>query len=106
MIFFGLFNKVDINEGVKNFEGTSGAILLDVRTAEEYREGHIAKSINIPLQNIRKIEGMSLNKNTPIFVHCLSGARSSQATASLKGMGFTKVTNIGGISSYSGRIER
>ena len=46
------------------------------------------------------------NKGTPIFVHCLSGARSRQATAILQQMGYTNVKNIGGISSYAGKVER
>ena len=46
------------------------------------------------------------NKATPIFVHCLSGARSRQAAAILKQMGYTNVKNIGGISAYAGKVER
>jgi len=41
MFFFDLFKQPDVNQGVKEFQKTSGAVLLDVRTPAEYRSGHI-----------------------------------------------------------------
>ena len=82
------------------------AVLLDVRTPDEYRQGHIPGSKNVPLQSIDKVTVMINNKATPIFVHCLSGARSRQAAAILQQMGYTNVKNIGGISAYAGKVER
>ena len=49
MALINMPGSADINDGVKEFEGTEGAVLLDVRTADEYAEGHIPGSINIPL---------------------------------------------------------
>mgnify|MGYP002801709269 CR=1 FL=1 len=92
--------------GVKEYSTTDSAVLLDVRTPDEYRQGHIPGSKNVPLQSIDKVAGMIDNKATPIFVHCLSGARSRQAAAILKQMGYTNVKNIGGISAYAGKVER
>lgn len=54
MDLFSLFKKTDINEGVRLFLDTRPAVLLDVRTKEEYAQGHIKRSINIPLQEIEK----------------------------------------------------
>ncbi|MGN1189766.1 MAG: rhodanese-like domain-containing protein [Candidatus Ornithospirochaeta sp.] len=106
MGFFDFLKGPDINEGVKEFRETDGTVLIDVRTPEEYREGHIPESMNIPLQSINKVTRIIDDKSTPIFVHCLSGARSRQATNILKQLGYTNVKNIGGISSYKGKIER
>ena len=106
MSFFDLFKQPDVNRGVEEYQSTSGAVLLDVRTPEEYRQGHIPGSKNVPLQSIDKVAGMIDNKATPIFVHCLSGARSRQAAAILEQMGYTNVKNIGGISAYAGKVER
>ncbi len=103
----GLFNFLhtpDINEGVKEFQNTKDAVLLDVRTTEEYSEGHIDGSINIPLQNIRNISDVIKDKNTPLFVHCYSGSRSGQAVSYLSDVGYTNVKNIGGISAYRGKV--
>lgn len=96
----------DINQGVKEYSTTDGAVLLDVRTPDEYRQGHIPGSKNVPLQSISKVAGMIDNNSTPIFVHCLSGARSRQAAAILKQMGYINVKNIGRISAYAGKVER
>ena len=89
MSFFNFPEGPDINQGVKEYINTDGAVLLDVRTPDEYRQGHIPGSKNVPLQSISKVAGMIDNKSTPIFVHCLSGARSRQAAAILKQMGYT-----------------
>ena len=106
MGFFDFLKGPDINQGVKEFSATDGAVLLDVRTPDEYRQGHIPESKNVPLQSIDKVTVMINNKATPIFVHCLSGARSRQAAAVLQQMGYSNVKNIGGISAYTGKVER
>ena len=106
MRFFDFLKGPDINQGVKEYSTTDGAVLLDVRTPDEYRQGHIPGSKNVPLQSISKVAGVIDNKSTSIFVHCLSGARSRQAAAILKQMGYTNVKNIGGISAYAGKVER
>ena len=106
MGFFDFLKQPDINQGVEHYKTTSGAILLDVRTPQEYAEGHIPGSRNIPLQELDKTEKITEHKDTPLFVHCLSGGRSRQAAALLKQMGYTNVTNIGGIAGYHGKVER
>jgi len=106
MGLFGFLKQIDIHEGVEQYRKTSGAVLLDVRTPQEYAEGHIPGGRNLPLQSIDKAALIVDNKDTPLFVHCLSGARSRQATAALKQMGYTNVTNIGGIADYRGKVER
>lgn len=102
-MLFNLFTKKDINKGVEDWKKTDGAILLDVRTKEEYQNYHIEGSLNIPLQSLDSVENQIPDKNTPIFVHCLSGARSASAASILQKKGYTTITDIGGISSYKGQ---
>ena len=83
-MLFGLFHCKDINKGVKEWRETHGAVLLDVRTKAEYADSHIEGSINVPLDELGTIGRAVPDKETPIFVHCLSGARSSRAAAYLK----------------------
>ena len=106
MGFFDFFKQPDINQGVKEFRQREGALLLDVRTPQEYREGHIPGSKNVPLQQLDKISSVADNKNIPLFVYCYSGGRSRQAAAMLQRMGYSNVQNIGGITAYSGKVER
>lgn len=106
MGFFNFFKQPDINQSVKAYQAASGAILLDVRTPQEYRDGHIPGSKNVPLQTIDKVASVAENKDTVLYVYCQSGARSRQATSMLQHMGYTNVNNIGGIAAYSGKVER
>ncbi|MBE5760183.1 MAG: rhodanese-like domain-containing protein [Clostridiales bacterium] len=106
MGIFSFLMGNDINKGVEEYKSTTGAYLIDVRTREEYREGHIPESKNIPLHEIGQIGNLVTNKDTPLFVHCLSGGRSGEAVSVLKRMGYTKVKNIGGISAYTGKVEK
>ena len=106
MGFFDFFKQPDVNRGVEEYQSTSGAMLLDVRTPEEYRSGHIPGSRNISLQTIDRIGAVVENKDTALYVYCQSGARSRQAVGMLKQMGYTNVNNIGGIAAYAGKVER
>ena len=105
MGFFDFFKQADINQGVKEYKAAAGAVLLDVRTPQEYREGHIPGSKNVPLQSLDKVTNFVNNQDTPVFVYCHSGARSAQAVSVLEGMGYTNIKNIGGIAAYAGKVE-
>ena len=105
MGFFDLFRHPDINQGVEEYRAVPQAILLDVRTPEEYGGGHVPGSRNLPLQQIEKITAIAEKKETPLFVYCQSGARSRQAVSLLQRMGYENVNNIGGMSAYRGKVE-
>ena len=105
MGFFDFLKQPDINQGVKEFNQREGAILLDVRTSQEYRDGHIPGSKNLPLQAIDKAADLVENKDTVLYVYCYSGGRSRQAAGILQHMGYSNVNNIGGIAAYRGKVE-
>lgn len=102
MALFRFLKRPDINEGLKNFRATDGAVLIDVRTKEEYAERKIDGSINLPLDEIGQITSVVPDKSTPIFLHCRSGKRSGKAQKILTSMGYTNAINIGGIMNYKG----
>ena len=106
MGLFDMLKPRDIGEGVKTCMATAGAVLLDVREPDEYAAGHIPGSVNLPLSVIAAAPKRVPKKDTPLFVYCLSGNRSSSAVGALKSMGYTSVTNIGGIRGWHGEIER
>ena len=104
MSIFNLFSRKDINEGVVQYRKEDNAVLLDVRTKEEFSEGHIEGSLNLPIGEIDRAATLIPDKSVPIYVYCRSGNRSARAAAYLKGNGYTSVYDIGGILSYKGKI--
>lgn len=105
MKFFEFLQSSDINRDVDQFRRTDGAMLLDVRGEDEYAEGHIPGSVNIPLQILPTKKGLPEDLDTPIFVYCRSGGRSRRAAAFLEKTGYENVKNIGGIMNWNGEIE-
>ena len=104
----GIIDKLtgtDINKEVERFRKTPGAVLLDVRTEDEYKKAHIPGSINIPEGEVQKLEMQVADRNTPVFIYCLSGAKSWNAVNKLKELGYTNLKNIGGINKYTGKTE-
>jgi len=98
MGFFGnLFAsgpKVDLKELLNN-----GAILIDVRTRNEYSSGHVKNSKNIPLDELGKAL-TKLDKEQNIVVVCASGMRSSNAVSMMKRSGFTNCYNGGSWANF------
>ena len=98
----GLGTKPDYYELVSN-----GAIVVDVRTAAEYKAGHIEGSINIPVEGLRKNEGKLKGKQeTPIITCCASGMRSASAKGILKAKGFKEVHNGGAWMSLDRKLYK
>lgn len=79
-----------------------GAVLLDVRTADEFARGHIAGSKHIPTEQLGTRAGeVAKNKAAKVVVVCASGARSASACALLRKLGYTEVVNLqGGIGAW------
>jgi thioredoxin len=83
------FQKAIQSESIKQ--------ILDVRTSEEFQNGHLEGSVNADIQSPGFQQVVySLNKKETVFVYCLSGARSASAAGQLKEMGFSKIVNLTG----------
>ncbi len=78
----------------------SGATLLDVRTAGEFKQGALPQAENIPLAILPLLAHERLDKNLPVLIYCRTGARAIMAEKMLTALGFPRVTNIGGIQQY------
>lgn len=75
--------------------------IIDVRESNEYIEGHIQNSYNVPLSRIDDINKLMIPLDSKIIVYCHSGNRSSQAANLLIKMGYSKVYDMGGIISWN-----
>ncbi len=92
--------------GIEN-DFPAGAVLIDVRNQGEYASGFIEGAISMPLDRIsQSIQTKIPEKNTPIIVYCLSGARSAAAKKGLIKLGYTNVSNGGGVGSLAIKLQK
>ena len=100
------YEQISMDEGLELMSKDDSYILLDVRTYEEYNEGHIPGAHCYPNEEIdENITDVLYNKDWTIFVYCRSGNRSKQASEKLVDLGYTNVIEIGGIIDYKGELE-
>lgn len=81
----------------------AGAMVLDVRTPEEFAEGHLANAVNIPFEQVtQEFMNRGIPKDTPVVLYCRSGRRSGIAIADLVAAGYTQAFDAG---AYQSLIE-
>ncbi|WP_038057408.1 rhodanese-like domain-containing protein [Thermus amyloliquefaciens] len=73
----------------------AGAVVVDVRTPQEFASGHVPGALNLPVEAIAQW-GDSLPKDKPVYLYCRSGNRSRQAAEYLKKKGYTNLYNLEG----------
>lgn len=83
--------RLDENENI---------LLLDVRTQQEFEEGHIPGAVCFPNEDITADMPIPLDKDAEILVYCRSGRRSAEAAEKLSAMGYTNVADFGGIIDW------
>ena len=83
------------------------AVLLDVRQADEFDAGHIDGAVLVPHNTIaEKIGAVVLAKNTPVYVYCRSGRRSAIAVEAMRKLGYTNLTDLGGMDEAKKRLRK
>ena len=101
------FRRVTGDEAQKMMASEKGYLIVDVRTPQEYAEGHIPHAINVPLDTIGTNPPAELpDKAQMIFVYCRSGARSMTASNKLAQMGYTNIVEMGGIKDWHGEVVK
>lgn len=94
-------NRISVEQVKADLEAGKDFVLLDVRTKEEFREGHIEGAVNIPLPKLAyDIEDEVPQKDQMIVLYCRSGVRTLTAAEILKDLEYTKVYDMGGIMSW------
>ncbi len=88
----GQISAADAQAYLKN-----GALVIDVRSVGEFNSGHLAKAINVPLDEVETaVPKRVKDKSQVLLLHCASGMRSGMAKSKLQGMGYTNAFNLGG----------
>jgi rhodanese-related sulfurtransferase len=100
-----MYSNQNINT-LENIKASDSNILLDVRTAEEFANGHIDGAINIDVMSNDFVEKIAtLDKSLYYFVICRSGGRSGSACTSMSNLGFTNLTNMDwGMMGWVGKV--
>ncbi|MCR5135401.1 MAG: rhodanese-like domain-containing protein [Clostridiales bacterium] len=113
MGFWDFSKPVDINSKLAQARAMENAVIIDVREPREYEYGHIPGAVNLPVNSVGTIrtalDGWLIKgheSQTPLFLYCVSGARSRKAAGLLKAIGFQMVENMGGTNRYTGQFEK
>jgi phage shock protein E len=81
-------------------------VYIDVRSADEYQQGHIEGALLMPHTEIGKlIAKANISRDTPIVVYCRSGRRAGLALETLAELGYSNVTNGGGFGELAAELE-
>lgn len=102
------FKSISMEEGLKLMADNKDFLLLDVRTPEEFAQGHIPGALQLTNETFTKQDAENLlkNKAQTIYVYCRSGRRSKESSQKLASFGYTNVIEIGGIIEYNGPLEK
>ena len=103
------YKQISMDEAKQIFEsgGADSYIILDVRTSDEFADGHIPGAINVANESIGAEPPAELaDKNQLIYVYCRSGNRSKQAAEKLVALGYKNIVEFGGIIDWTGEIEK
>lgn len=98
----GVYTKITADEA-KTMMDSGSPTIVDVRTAQEYAEGHLPGAINLPVENIGADKPAELtDTNAELIVYCRTGVRSKQASDKLIELGYQHVNDMGGIVDWNG----
>lgn len=101
------YSSITMEEAKEIFSQAGDYIILDVRRADEFAEGHIPGAINIANEDIGDSKPEALaDANQVIYVYCRSGRRSKEASAKLAALGYTNIVECGGILDWIGETEK
>ena len=101
-----VYMNITVEEAKQIMDSEEGYIILDVRTQEEYDEGHIPGAIVISHEEIaEKAEDVLTDKDQLILVYCRSGRRSKIAAEALLELGYTNIKEFGGIIDWPYEVE-
>ncbi|HRP01620.1 MAG TPA: rhodanese-like domain-containing protein [Candidatus Kapabacteria bacterium] len=102
MTFIVACSSVQKTSNNKYIDQQTGLIIIDVRSNEEWNEGHLENAIHIPVDDIKsQIVNNIPNKDASIAVYCQTGYRANIAKTSLEALGYTHVSNLGGYEEAS-----
>ncbi|MBQ7677755.1 MAG: rhodanese-like domain-containing protein [Lachnospiraceae bacterium] len=101
------YRLISQKEAKELMKEDNDSVIVDVRTKEEYDEGHIPGAVLVPIEEIRekKVDAALPDKDALLLLYCRTGRRAEDAAALLAEMGYTDVRSFGGIVEWDGEVE-
>ena len=101
-ITFFISNLFPSTSATANSATGDESVIIDVRSIEEWKAGHLATAQHLPLDQVaQSIDTLVLNKDQQVYLYCRSGNRSGQAKIIMDSLGYTNVINAGGLGDAS-----
>ena len=101
------YQSITMDEAKEIFAEAGDYVILDVRSADEFAEGHIPGAMHLANEEIGAEAPEELpDLDTVIYVYCRSGRRSKEASSKLAALGYTGIVECGGILDWTGDVER
>lgn len=98
-----MFEQISINHAERSAKEMD-AVLIDLRSKEEYQQGHIKGAINLPYEELE--QNFPYGKEKTVILYCELGIRSMRASKQLFEQGYTVINTIGGVKQYSGALVK
>jgi phage shock protein E len=100
----GLAARSEVQRASRSLESS---VVIDVRSEREFHAAAVEHAVNLPLPQLaQRISEFAVDKATPLVLYCASGARSGIACGVLEQLGYTNVTNAGGLYAAAESLQR
>ena len=100
------YEHITHDDALRIMKANPDAIILDVRTREEFDKKHIPNALLVPIDDLRGGDFSKLpDKSATILIHCRTGRRAEDAAKILVERGYTKVYEFGGLVDWTGDVE-
>ncbi len=102
------YKQISQDEAMQMMQDQTGYLIVDVRRADEFAEGHIPGAVNVSNESIQEEDQDQLSllpdREQVLLIYCRSGNRSKKAAQKLAELGYTNVYEFGGINTWEGEI--
>ena len=106
MVLFDKFRELTVNEGLNRARMEPNAVLLDVRTKEEFKKGHVSGAVNIPMDRLEQIKNRIRSADTTLYVVGDYNHQPRKAVKELKKLGYTHAVPSGTMEEHHGILKK
>ena len=107
MLFKKCYKRISADDVKRMMSESYDVLLIDVRDKDEYQEGHIGASRNIPVSSLAQMKhSLPKDNKTPVITYCLTGMRARRACKALHALGYNNIYCLGGISAWPDGLVR